>query len=111
MNPLMAERRVVNMRDMQAAASGGCECPSCGCLHVVGGKCRHCGAKRPYVAAEWLCPKCGSFDWKVVETRFNGEVRDRQRVCKSCHSFIETKEVPVPNGFKVDVVPITNHGG
>lgn len=63
------------------------------------------------IAEKWLCPKCGRFDWRVSDSRFKGEVRERQRECKNCHAIIETKEVPVPNGFMLYIVPIPVQGG
>lgn len=60
----------------------------------------------------WACPRCGCRDLRgeknsgVESTRVAGDAVRRRRICRHCgQHVIVTKEVPVPEGFKVLVVP------
>lgn len=57
----------------------------------------------------WRCPHCGCRDWndsKVADSRFDGVVRKRIRVCRNCNTPLRTQELPVPNGYRATVVPV-----
>lgn len=54
----------------------------------------------------WACPRCGCRDSRVIDSRFNGAERVRLRVCRHCNTPLpRTREVPVPDGFKLEIVP------
>jgi transcriptional regulator NrdR family protein len=54
----------------------------------------------------WACRRCGCKDWRVVDSRMATGERKRKRVCRHCgQGFIDTSEVPVPEGHKIKVVP------
>lgn len=64
--------------------------------------------------ASWVCPHCGSRDWRGVEKSSVGNVKHsvrleritRYRTCRSCgmESF-KTEEIYVPEGYEVTVTP------
>lgn len=41
-----------------------------------------------------ICPRCGSEQVKVSNTRQHGNVTDRQRLCLSCRWSWHTLEIP-----------------
>lgn len=63
--------------------------------------------------ASWRCPRCGT-DWRgeentgVASTRHPKDepVTKRVRFCRKCKTVVRTKEVAVPEGHKLIVVPI-----
>ena len=65
----------------------------------------------------WACPRCGCRDLRgetnseIQSTRhpIKDAVVRRRRVCRHCGQHaIRTEEVPVPDGFKVVVIPIAD---
>jgi transcriptional regulator NrdR family protein len=57
-------------------------------------------------ANPWACPRClcpGPHD--VKNSYEAGGVRKRRRVCRNCKQLIRTGELPVPDGYKLKVVP------
>ncbi len=55
----------------------------------------------------WACRSCGCINWKVKDSRFNGaEPKKRERMCRNCGEPMTTYEVPVPEGFKLAIVPV-----
>lgn len=55
----------------------------------------------------WACPRCGCRGpHRVANSYEAGGERKRRRICRNCgQGLIRTSEVPVPDGFKVVVVP------
>lgn len=54
----------------------------------------------------WACRMCGSRATEVVDSRQHGTgPRKRVRRCLHCKEPSTTQEIPVPEGFKVKVVP------
>ena len=53
----------------------------------------------------WACPACGCRDWRVIDSRWKGGDKVRERRCRHCHHPLPTSEVPCPPGFRVVVVP------
>lgn len=54
----------------------------------------------------WECRVCGCKDWRVRDSRYNGDgPRKRERACRHCGEPLTTQEIPVPEGFKIKVVP------
>lgn len=56
-------------------------------------------------ANPWACPSCGCCDWRVVNSHAYAGPRKRQRECRNCKAPLRTLELPVPDGFSLQVVP------
>lgn len=57
-------------------------------------------------ADPWACPRCGCKGPHRVETTYDaGGQRKRRRICRNCKQLIRTGEMPVPDGFKLALVP------
>jgi hypothetical protein len=57
-------------------------------------------------ADPWACRSCGCRDWRVADSRLRGTgPRRRERICRHCGEPLPTQELPVPDGFKLVVVP------
>ncbi len=59
------------------------------------------------------CPRCGCRDWRVVDSRQGVDsLQVRKRACRHCNFLMphSTKEVAVPEGFRVIVVPEEDPG-
>lgn len=56
----------------------------------------------------WACPHCGCRGPHRVANTYmvqNGENR-RRRICRACgQGLVRTSEVPVPDGYRIAVVP------
>lgn len=53
----------------------------------------------------WACRSCGCKDWRVRDSRMNGDVRKRERVCRHCGEPMTTYEAPVPPDHIIMVIP------
>lgn len=54
----------------------------------------------------WACPRCSCKGPHRVETTYDaGGQRKRRRICRNCSQLIRTGEMPVPDGFKLALVP------
>lgn len=54
----------------------------------------------------WACRMCGCRATEVVDSRQHGTgPRKRVRRCLHCKEPMSTQEIPVPDGFKIAVVP------
>lgn len=55
----------------------------------------------------WDCPRCGcKGPHRVVNSYEAGGERKRRRVCRNCkQGLIRTAELPVPDGYKLKLVP------
>lgn len=51
----------------------------------------------------WACPTCGCQNFKVTNTWFLGDNRKRLRKCRNCGEPITTCEIPVPDGYSLEV--------
>lgn len=52
-----------------------------------------------------VCSQCGCRDSRVTNTWTSGGSRKRLRRCRNCGNPITTLEIPLPDGFDVQVVP------
>jgi transcriptional regulator NrdR family protein len=54
----------------------------------------------------WACPRCQCKGPHDVQNVYEaGGVRKRRRVCRNCKQLIRTGELPVPDGYKLKIVP------
>lgn len=56
----------------------------------------------------WACPTCGCRDFRVTNVWYSGGNKKRLRKCRNCDEPITTCELPVPDGFALQVKKIVD---
>lgn len=51
----------------------------------------------------WGCPSCGCLDFRVTNTWYSGANKKRLRICRNCGTPITTCEIPVPDGYLIQI--------
>jgi|GEM_PF-4535313 len=92
----------LRLSDLQRGPDGSRVCRRCGCRHIDGGRCRHCGApvvrgeKRGAPEEEGVgiaCPGCGGMRTVPIRKRAMPGRVIRRRECLSCGRRWNTVEM------------------